>query len=92
MPAQIETNGRLPVLKNDAGSDHEDGETRHEYDDAGDQIAGQLEEQLVGSLMLGIVHCRVPFGSVDAHSTPLLTPGLLLSPATYHKALKGRNV
>jgi hypothetical protein len=42
--------------------------------------------------MLGIVHCRVPFGSVDAHSTPLLTPGLLLSPATYHKALKGRNV
>jgi hypothetical protein len=81
MPAQIETNGR----KNDAGSDHEDGETRHEYD-------GQLEEPLVGSLMLGIVHCRVPFGSVDAHSTPLLTPGLLLSPATYHKALKGRNV
>ena len=73
------------------GSDHEDGKTRHKHDDAGDDNAGQLEERLVCSLVLGIVHCRVSFGYIDAHFTPLLTLRLLLCRATYHKARRACN-
>jgi hypothetical protein len=75
----------------DAGSNHEKGKASHQHDDPDDDNAGQLEEQFVGPVMLGIVHCRMAFGRIDAHSTPLLTLGLLLCRANYHKAHRPGN-
>src|SRR5581483_2265755 len=60
---------------------HEDGEKRHDDDHANDEIAGQLEEQLVGPLMLGIVHCRVPLSGIEFHSySPLIFDALFSRP------------
>ena len=49
-----------------------------------DEVERQLEEQLVGTLMLGVVHCRMALGRIDAHSTPLVL-GLSLPPRKYHR-------